>query len=328
MLKKFQKYTFSSILITGIIAIIVWLGAFITPYEVNLTTQYSPLFKLFLHWFSIFGRGTIFISFLLIILQAAILATFTNKTKIFEKNTFIAGIIFIVISSIPQIQTFNPVLIANTFVIFAIKILIQNISKKSAQSFFLSAILFAIASLIYYQYILISIFAIISVVIIRSKITKEILTVILGFTIIYLLYIELFYLTQGHGIKIQEIVEIINQKAVKFENSIYFIIFISFSGFIFLISNSFVLKRIGFKEIDNRTAFQFIFAFLFFTIISYLIIPSIGMNFLISFAIPLSVLFGDYFVNIKNKFFNRTLFFLFIFSGLIFYVKHIINLFQ
>ena len=328
MLKKFQKYSFSSIYITAIIAVLIWLGAFINPSDIDVGTQHSPLFQLFINWFSVLGRGTAFVSFLIILFQATVLVFFTNKYKIFEQDTYMTGLIFVIFSSIPQIQVFNAVVVANIFVILAISILISTISeKKSSQSFFLMAIFLAIASLIYYQYIFISIFAVISVVVIRSKVTKEIFAVILGFIIIYLLYAELFYLTQNHGIKFSDIFDVIKQKGIKINDSIYFIIFISFIGTIFLFSNTYIFKNLGYKEIDNRTVFQLLFSFFIFSVLSYLIIPSIGMEFLGAIAIPLTFLFGNYFMKLKDRFFNRILFFLFLISGLVFNLKHLITLF-
>lgn len=327
MLKKFQKYSFSSIYITIIVAILIWLGAFINPPSEKTTALYSPLFQLFNHWFDILGKGKIFVTFILLLLQAFLIASYSNKNKIFGKNTLIAGIILIILSAPHQIQTFNAIILTNVFVILAFGIFLKAIrQKKSSREFFAASILLAIASLVYFQYILLPIFAVISVIIIRSKITKEIFSVILGFLTVYLLYAELFYLTQSHGIELNTISEILFHFEIKFQNSIFFIIYLSIIGVLFLAANSHILKTISQKEIDDRTIFQLTFAFFIFTLITFFFIPSVGINFFASMAIPLTFLFGNYFSNIKDKRFNKILFFLFLISGFVFYIENFLNI--
>jgi Family of unknown function (DUF6427) len=329
MLKRFQKYSFSSIYITVIIAILIWLGTFINPQGEEINALHSPLFDLFNHWFNILGQGKIFVTFILLLLQALLIASFSNKHKTFGKNTLIAGVVLIILSAPQQIQTFNAIILTNIFVILAFGIFLKAIpQKKSSREFFAASILLAIASLIYFQYILLPIFAVISVIIIRSKITKEVFAVILGFLTIYLLYAELFYLTQNQGVNLNLISDVLNHSAIKFQNSIYFIIYLSFIGVIFLAANSHILKTITQKEIDDRTIFQLTFAFFVFTIITFIFIPNVGISFFASMAIPLTFLFGNYFSNIKDKRFNKMLFFLFLLSGFVFYIENLLNLLQ
>ncbi|MBN2891780.1 MAG: hypothetical protein JXL97_07930 [Bacteroidales bacterium] len=329
MLKNFQKYSFSSIYITVIIAVLIWLGSFINPITNNTEVYYSDLAQLFNHWINLLGKGKIFLAFIIILSQAAMLASFSNKFKTFGKNTFLAGIIYIILTAPHDVQTFNPVIIANIFVIWSLGILLKSIEKKKATTnFFSVAILMAIASLIYPQYVLITLFTLAATLVVRSKLTKEFFAVILGFILIYALYAEIYFLTQGSWAEIKSFTQIFENKAIKYIQNWYFLAFFGFYSIVFMISSANILKNIGYKEIDKRTIFQLIFTFFIFTIITYLIIPSVGINFFATIAIPLTFLFGDFFADLKPKLSNRIIFWLFIAFGFTFYAENIISLFE
>lgn len=283
---------------------------------------YSSVFNMFLNWFDFLGNGQIVFVFLIISIQALILAQITNTKKIFGKNTFIAGIVFLILTSPTSLHSLNPILLANLFIVWAFSTMIKLIpKKKSPYDFYRVGLLMAVATIFYPQYILLILFSVIAQIIIRSKVSKELFAVVLGFITVYLLYNEINYLAVGEMFRFDVFWQIISGESAKFSFSWTMLTFIIIIGVLFLISNAYIIQNVGYKEIENRTVFQLNFAFFIFATITYLLIPSTTIDIWLTFAIQLTFLIGDFFTNLKPNFFNKLLFIVFLLSGFIFYLE-------
>ncbi len=326
MLKNFQKYTFSSIIITVIISIIILFSTYIIKPQINNDIYTTPFYNFIFRWFNNSKNWLILAGIFLIMIQATFLALYTNKDKLFGVNTFVVAILFIVLNSHPSLHYFSPVLISNTIIIVSLGTFFKTVKeKKSTNEFLKISILLAIASLFYFQYILIIMFAIVSIFIIRSKPTKEIFSVIFGFILVYVFFYESYFLINGTWFSFNPFFESISIKTLKLDNTAIFIGFGIFILLTFVIANNHILQKIATKEIEKRTIFQLLFSLFVFFTISYVAIPNVSFNFLNSLSIPVSILFGDYVSNLKLKKINKIYFILLIFSSLAFITEFILN---
>lgn len=316
MLKNFQKYSFSTIYISAFILLLLWLHFFTTkiPIFPEKTSLNTPIFSWIQNWLkhkNFLLKTTIF---LLLTTQIIILITTTLKSKLFTTNTFIAGLIYSLLSGYFYSQTFSPILFANIFIISGYAILIKTIpEKKSLLDFCNVAVLFAIASMIFIPYILFFIYMVVAAIIIRSKITKEIIAAIVVFSITYLCYFQILFLINYNFSNIIELLKIIEINKFAGYNSIFEKIYLLIILIYTLIANGHIYKNMGAKNIEKRTIFQLNFTLFIFSAIIYLFTASVGKDLIFTIFIPITIMLSEFFVKLKvEKFTNKLIFLFFI----------------
>lgn len=324
MLKAFQKFNYNSLIILFISIILLWLSSFLkmTPFDLFDQKIDSPLFRFFAYLFSFNYKNLVLLSFFFFVFQVMYIIYISNKFKLFEQDTFMIGFIFILLSGYFFIQKFSPVFIANIFLLIAIDLFIQtNQEKQSLKKFLTASILLAIASLVYFPYIFFLIFALISVIIIRSGITKEFFLVIFGFFVTYLFFFEINYLIFLQKPNLNILWDSLGINGLKYHNNLYEKIYFSFIIFNFIIANMHITQTIRTKKIELRTIYQLLFFLFIFSSILFIVIPSLNSSFLITVFIPLSFLFSNYFMSIKVNKINNLIFFLFIIAPFAFQIS-------
>ena len=258
------------------------------------------------------------ITFILFVIQTYIIIYISQKFDIFDTNSYIGSFVFIILSGFYFVQQFSGVIFANIFLFWGILIFLKlNTFKKSLIDAFNVGILFSIASFFYYPYFLLLFFGTIAVVIIRSKITKEVIVFIAGFIIIYILYIEFLYLTKTQINIIQIINEYLTHTVYKLtKNETFFII----PSFIFFISNVHIISKINTKEIEKRTIYQLFFALFIFLAVMNLIFNQQKHELVFSLFFPISILLGDFFSKLRTNRINNLLFIVFILNSIVFQI--------
>ncbi len=325
MLEIYKKYNFTSIYLEVFILILLWLSSFIAPTAYVLPQEStSALFELILHWLNVLNLSKVAVLFILFCLQVFAMAFFSNRYKIFETNTFIAGLVFIVLLAPPQLHFFNPVIIANFFIIRAIYQLPKMMAmKKSILDFFKIAVMMAIATIVYPQYLVfLPFFSLWMVITVRSKLTKEVFVVILGFFITYLLFYEMFYLTQGYVYDFSELFELLKGQGYKMKFTWSALTFFIAIALILVFATIGLLSKIGFKTFEKRIVFQLSLIFSFITILTYVVVPSAGFELWYSLAIPVSFIISDFFINMKLNYSGIVVFWSFVLVGFIFSIEY------
>ncbi len=324
MLKIFQKYNYNSIIIIFFAVIALWLSSFLkhTPFGISAEQINAPLYQLFINIFNGQRNNMIAFSFIIFILQTIYFAYITNKHKLFGQDTFLTAFIYILFSGYFFVQKISPVLIANIFLLITLDIFIgTNKQELSLLKFLNASILLAISSLIYFPYVFLFFFALIAVIVIRSRITKEFFIIIFGFIISYLLFFEIYFLLFNKLPSIDVFWDSLSIKTVKFHNNLPEKIYFSFLFLIFFLANTKISQTIRTKRIELRTIYQLIFLFFIFSLTMYIVIPSIGTSFLLTLFIPLSFLFSNYFYSLRLNRMNRFLFFLLLLAPFIFQIS-------
>lgn len=321
MLKHFQKYSFISIYITIFFLVLLWLNSFFkTGYDIVTVQNYSntPIFDSIEKSLSNYHFLKSLITFILFSIQAYFVIFISLKFDIFDANSYIGGFVFIILSGFAYIQQFSGIMFANIFLFWGMLIFLRlNTLKKSVIDAFNIGILFSIASFFYYPYFFLLFFGIIGTIIIRSKITKEIIVFLASFIIMYILYVEILYLTKTH-INVFEIInEYLTHTQYKItRNELFFVL----PAFIFLISNIYILAKINTKEIEKRTIFQLFFALFIFILIMNISFNQAKHELIFSTFFPISILVGDFFSKLKTNRINNFLFYLFVFNSIIFQI--------
>lgn len=321
MLKQFQKYSFSSIYISIFFLILLWLNSFLNFNTSFQETEviHSPLFNIIYNKIANLTLLKTFFAFVLFAIQVLIIISISFKHNIFDKKTFIGGFILTILSGFFYIQKLTGVLVANVFVLIALSTFLKiNTQKKSIVDIFNTGLLLSISSLFYLPYIFFLIFGIIAIIIIRSKLTKEIIVFIVAFFVIYVLFLEIIKLTKT-SLNLNEIY------SFYFAPNIYNIhwkktLFFGFPVLVFLTSNIHILSKINTKEIEKRTIFQLFFVFFIFILFLGLIINQPRFELISSAFIPVSILFGDYFTNVKPNKRSRLFFNLFVLNSVFYQI--------
>lgn len=131
----------------------------------------------------------IILHIILLFFQGVLVNVLINRFRLSEKVTLIPGAIYILFcSSIPAFTPLSPVLIANTFLIWACLELLSTFRRYDvAGSIFNTGFAIGLASLFYVSYLTFFVFILIALSILRSINIKEILMVISGLLSSYFL---------------------------------------------------------------------------------------------------------------------------------------------
>ncbi len=331
MLKIFQKYSFTAIYLCVFFTLLLWLGGFIGlwQFEFSHNSVQTPIYN----WIENFLKDKNFLSrlmiFIFFVIEVILIISYSLKYEIFGKKTFIAGFVYILLSGFFYLQTLNPVIFANLFILIALGLLLKIVpEKKSYITVFNAGVIFAISSLFYYPYFLTIIFFPVAVLIIRSKFTKEFFVAIFSFVIFYVFYSEFFYFLTDEFFNINKIINSYFKNKSSLNLEMPEKIFVGYMALIFLISNIYIFRSISIKEIEKRTIFQLFFSFFVFGFMIFWLIPAIKIYFALYMFIPVTFLFGDFFANTKRTRYNKILFIFFILNPVIFQVLKILNLFE
>jgi len=327
MLKKFQNYSLHSVIL--IVSIGMFLFIKLIFFEnnffgenINYNSVLYNIIKQTVTNSKFLEKLLIFVVFAV---QTLLLIRVTEKLKIFDKNTYIAGLIYVLLAGLPFSLYFNPIIFANIFLILGIVLLLKTITEKKSQAkFFNVGLFFSISSLIYTPYVFLFILGIISVILIRSRITREIFAFIIGFLTIQAIFFEMFYIVEHHFFNYNILFKEVLQINIKIIDNIEIIIFFFFFLLFFAAASFYLVNTVSFKEIEKRTTFTLLFVIFVFSVLLYVFIPSIGFSFLNTFAISLTFLFGNFFSNIQPKKINSAFF---VFYILIFIVFQIFSIF-
>jgi hypothetical protein len=197
--------------------------------------------------------------------------------------------------------------------------------KKSLHQFFISGFLIAFASAFYLPYIFLTIPFFATIIIIRSQISKEVISFILGLVLTIILILEVMFLTNKNLINIKFIIEVLSNNSIKLIiNDIYSKIFAIFTGIIFILANSSIFTSYRTKEIEKRTIFQVNFILFLSLIFLLIIIPSVDYTIFLTAFMPLAILIADYFIEAKETRILKIIFLIFVFMP---FIYEIIELF-
>lgn len=248
------------------------------------------------------------VSVLFISIQAIYLNYIINELKLVKNNTHLIALFYVLLYGLsPNFLVFNPILVANTFVLMMFHELSKsyNIQQPFSVSFN-TGFLIALATLLYFPFILLFIFT--WVVFAYASIPKwrNFAISVIGFLVPFIFYGAYLFLTdtyvnitQALGLKTAIFNEVIIQKISP-------ILYYTLLG-IGLLSLFHLIQNIS-KDVIKIRKFKMVFLIMFFFTLLFIVIN--GADFMAAYSvitIPLSVFLANYFNEIKRSWLSELL---------------------
>ena len=173
MILKFYKSDKLTVLVSlPIIGVLLWLPGLLNPSVVNFSNA-SPLFQ----WVCNIGSPffSTVIALIIIVISALILNRVINNNEIFNRNTFLPALIYLItMSAIKEHQVLSPIVISNLFWILAFRRLF-NISRQvpCKKEVFDATVLMLFGGLFYFPSILMVALVWIALKILRPFVWRE-----------------------------------------------------------------------------------------------------------------------------------------------------------
>ena len=244
------------------------------------------------------------IALLLVFIQAFLINVLVARFRISKEVTMIPGVFYVLLmSTMPDFLQLTPVLLGNSFLIFAIMSLFQTYKKSSvAGSIFNTGFWIGMASLFYFSNIAFVLFAIIGLATIRALRINEIFMIIIGAVIPYFLAGTFAFLVdalpQFHHLQIEDNLGFLSfDWQPVWQNYATLAIFGILSIIAFFSFSTYFQKQ----SIQAQKYIQVLYYFMFVSVLTIFMQKGIRPSNLMLLAIPLSILLPLNFLSLKNK---------------------------
>jgi hypothetical protein len=307
LLRLFKGNNPGSIVLITVIAISVWIGAFLHP-SANIAARFDPvpmpLYGLFV---KIIGLNVLARAITAFVICAGLifLVMHFNTTNFFiNERTYLPVLIYsLAIGFIPEYQTLNPALPAAVFLMLAIMRIIDSYRKPGlANNFFDAAILISIGSLFYANLIWFGLLIIIGILLIRTVNISEIAIALIGFTTPYFILFGVYYVL---GMDLKGLTTLISENLFNRMEGYHFTRLTIAAGIIcgieILISLGYLLSRLSNKKVKSRQIFSMLIWTFLVTIAVIFVLPTASVEITCIAAIPVSYFMTHYFVFVKKK---------------------------
>jgi hypothetical protein len=273
----------------------------------------NVLFRLCFNWLEKYKFISLFLSFILIVIQAVWLNSMVINTDITAKGTFIPGLIYVILMcSNYATLSFNGVVISGFFILFILKIVFSIYGKDDCyMDIFKISMIISIASLFYLPMILYVFFIWLILMVYRAFNFRIILISFVGFIIPYIYILFFYYWFDKTPILFQYLKNIYNSL---FIHNIDFRIYLStipiLLGCLYFISIIGLLRKTNSRVIKIRKYIYIITWMFFLTIIIVLFFSDSTLICLSLLSIPATFFVSDYFLSFKRKWIAELLFIL------------------
>ncbi len=246
-------------------------------------------------WASVHPYLSVALTIFLVVLQAIQITYLVLEYRIARESTLLPGVFYILISSIGLVLLpLSSALIANTFFILALSNLFFIYKKISAaDKIFNVGFWLALASFFYPIFSILLFLAFTGVTILRSFNLKEILMVVCGFIVPYIILGTYYFWIDSFPFFIQKIIDgitFLNVSTLILNWEDYVLLGIFASLIIFVIFNAgFYLAK---KDIRNQKNINILYRSLIIIGITALFQSALNMDHLHLLAVPLSILFS------------------------------------
>ncbi len=181
MIELFRKNLFINSVLLLPYTFLIRLKSLIEPKAYTLSANDGILNEFIFSWISSPLLQNI-LACVLIFLQGALLNRIFIKNRISHESTLLPGMFYILfVSILPQFLGLNPVIIGNTFLLFAMSEMLKTYKKpRAAGQIFNTGFFISVGSLFYFSYLAFVVFGIIGIMSLRSFKVAERLQLICG----------------------------------------------------------------------------------------------------------------------------------------------------
>jgi len=253
------------------------------------------------------------IALMTIIVNAYLLVQLNTIHIFIPARTQMPALFYIMLAAcFNPLHQLTPALLASSLIILALYRVIKTYKSEGLSYNFLDAgLLIALASLIYFQAILLSPLLLAGLILLRPFTWREWAYCIVGLGLPFLFLISGYYIA---GIPISDyfsgISEIFERNRQSF-TTIQLISWIYIFGML-VYGSYFMVTTIDNMKIHGRKVFLLFLWFFLFSAITYFVVPGAGMEMMSFAAIPVSFLFSHYFFRCNRNWINEILFSVFL----------------
>jgi len=306
LLKLYRGIGPGTVIIILVTAVLVWIKYLIDPVTPGYYHDINPmpLYDLFLKLFSGRQQFATMLIFIMVMIISVYMVGFNTKLFFINERTFLPASLYILLSGyLPGLQVYNPVVPAALFLLIAVDRVMASYRKPGvAYNFFDAALLIGIGSLFYFNVIWFYFIVIIGILLIRTINMKEITISLIGLITPYLVLYAYYYIT---GIDINLLNKLIFSNITTIVPEYYWsplLITLSILNSLILIIAFFHLLR-GFnkKKVRSRKTFSILFWILFIASGVYLLVPTVSIEMMYIFLVPLVYIVTHFLIFLRNK---------------------------
>ena len=314
IIRFFKSDQSISIILLPLFALLFWIFGFVHP-QVLDTAGSMPLYNLLIGGIINYKFFSIGIAVLLVIIESFTINHIINNHEILGKQSYMPALFYILLmSSSPFHLALHPGLFANLFLMLAMNQLFNIYRKEiSFSQVFDAGLLIALASLFYLPSILLFPLVWIALIVFRPFIWREWIIALIGLIVPYL-YLCVYYFWQGSLDHIKEhlgfMVKAEGLNIVKMSGYSYFFIAIIILLVILSLGNLFA----GLTVNNKLKAKNSLILWSWFLLFSLFMFPIYSIKYISFIAIPLSVFYANYFLQVKKEWWAEFLFLILIIS--------------
>ena len=240
----------------------------------------------------------------LVFVQALLLNRLVAQYRMADEITLLPGLFYILLSGmIPEFQTLTPLLVANTFyILLLIEFFRIYRTPNVADTIFNTGIFIALASLFYFSFIILLLWAFITLSVLRVFNLKETLMILSGFLVVYFLTGVFYFWYDALGLFYQQqFVDNIKFFDLKIINTwptyISRILFVALLVIVILSYSIYNFKR----NIQVQKYLTVLYWGIFISILPILFQAGLGMEQLLIFTVPLAIFVSFNFTKISTS---------------------------
>lgn len=310
LLRLFKSPQTLIIIVIPLIGILLWLKPFQGIGTHPFPVYQMPLYSMVANLIDSSLILSNIVTFILILLQSFYLNNINSKYGLISKRSYLPAVIFILLTgSINEIKYFQPIIMANFFILLALTQIFDTYKiEKIFSNFFNAGFFVSIGSLFYFNTIYFIIIIWIGLFLIRDFNFREWIISFLGILAPYMITFSLYFIFDN----INDLLIIINKNILSEKTMIqyntYDIIFLGYTIFIAAISIFYLLSVFNTQKISTR---HYYLTFIFFMVVIiglFIISPSASAELIYSMAIPLSFILANYLLNSGSLIFTEIIF--------------------
>lgn len=260
---------------------------------------------------------TFLVNILCLASGAFLISLFTIKHEIADKQNYLPAFLYLFFSALSLDKNLvHPALIANIFILLSLNALIDTYREENVLSKLFNAAFYAtLAVFLYINYAFFIFLFFIALITLRSFNWRELVISLLGFIAPVFIYACFSYLiNSASSVFFKDLLDLMSFFEKPLISEYFFPLLFAISIFIILCTATHFLKGFGGK-VKTQKAMSIIYWFLFLSFINFFSKNNDHYFPTSASIIPLSILFSDYFYNIKQLKISNTLFFLLLASG-------------
>jgi len=301
-----------AIFITGLI---LWGNAFFEPPPMPLPDGFIPFYSFLYSLLSGFPLIQVIAGYILVIVSAIILNLLLYRHSIVQKNTSMAGFVFVILMSYyPELQTIQPVNIAVFFLLLILIYLLRSYNREEPLDLIYSAgFLITLGSYVYFPFIFFYGLILISFIFFRSVKWREWVSSVFGLLTPFLFLATYYFWFDLLIPKIHEYLGMftIHADLMLFKKPVY-IILSSFITLLSIYSVSYSLTNRIEKTIERKRKNLLLNWVIFFVLVSFPFTSNLtGYHLELAF-IAFSGSLAFYLMQIRKTFWQELLLLLFI----------------